>query len=103
MQANTEQLPIILTLQIIQRPEPNDHWYEITGVLSWKEVYHQRMETGLCSEREVESAKEALQFIVSEHFDIREVREDRRRYKRRGCDDDCLCQQLLPQRRSSIA
>jgi hypothetical protein len=35
-----KKLPIILTLEIVQEPAPNDRWYEVTGVLSWENVYH---------------------------------------------------------------
>ena len=75
MNADAEKLPIILTFEIVQLPEPNSHWREVTALLTWED-YIQRMDTALCTQSELNSLREAIQFLVGEHFDILEVREE---------------------------
>ncbi len=69
-----EKRPINITFEIVQLPEPNSHWYEVVAILSWKE-YSQRMDTTLCLQGEADEIKEAICFLIGEHFDIREVKE----------------------------
>jgi hypothetical protein len=72
-----EKLPINITFEIVQLPEPNSHWYEVTAVLTWEEAgYTQRMDTALCTQLELSSIKEATCFLVGHHFDIRGVKEE---------------------------
>jgi hypothetical protein len=70
------KLPITITFEIMQHLEPNDHWYTVTAVLSWEEAgFEQRMDPALCLQDELSKTKEAICFIVGEHFNIQDVKE----------------------------
>jgi hypothetical protein len=70
-----DKLPINITFEIVQLQPPNDHWYEVTAVLSWEEEFLKRMDTALCWQDEVNTIKEAICFLVGEHFNVQEVKE----------------------------
>jgi hypothetical protein len=61
-----DKLPINITFEIVQQPEPNHHWYEVTAVLSWEEFRWQD---------EVDKIKEAICFLIGRRFNIQEVKE----------------------------
>ena len=69
-----EKLPLNITFEIVQHPAPNDHWYDVTPILSWEEAgFLQQMDTSLCLKDEIDENKEAVCLLIGERFHIQEV------------------------------
>lgn len=75
-----EKLPINITFEIVQHQPPNDHWYDVTAVLSWPdavpEPFYQRMDTALVTQNELDGIKATICILVRQIFDIQEVKTD---------------------------
>jgi hypothetical protein len=72
--AEKEKLPITVTFEIIQHPEPNERWFDVTAVLSNEGAgFSQRMDTCLVLQNELGEIKEALCFRIGQTFTIQEM------------------------------
>lgn len=64
-------LEIKITFEVVQLSAPNDHWYEVTPVLSSPDgIWQQRGDTALCLKDEIEQTKEGYTFLVSRRFKV---------------------------------
>jgi hypothetical protein len=72
-----DRLPINITFVVMQHKAPNQHWYDVIPVLSWKDEFSQRMETMMCLADEIDQTKEGVCFLIGERFDIQEVKEEK--------------------------
>jgi hypothetical protein len=71
------KLPLNITFVIMQLRAPNQHWYDVIPILSWRDEFSQRMDTMMCLADEIDQIKEGVCFLIGERFDIQEVKEEK--------------------------